>query len=320
MHTLRVRVASKRLEAQDICSFELVAADAGAALPSFTAGAHVDVHLPGGLVRQYSLWNRPDEPAVYRIAVLKEATGRGGSRAMHEAVHEDAVLTIGTPRNQFALADAGAKALLLAGGIGVTPILSMAQHLSALGRPFEMHYCTRSAARTAFRERVASLGQVHAVHVHHDDGSAGQRLDIAQLLKAQPADCHLYVCGPQGFMAAVLQAARDLGWPDARAHREFFAAVSAAQSGDAAFQVQLGRSGRVIDVAADQSVVQALAQAGVVVPTSCEQGICGTCVTGVLQGTPDHRDTFLMPEEQAANRCFTPCCSRARSPLLVLDL
>lgn len=317
--TLNVRVARKTVEAEGICSFELVAADGGA-LPAFSAGSHVDVQVPGGLTRQYSLCNDPAESHRYLIAVLDDPASRGGSRAMHAQLREGDALTISAPKNHFALAHEARSHLLLAGGIGVTPILCMAERLARIGADFRMHYCTRSASRTAFRQRIASSGFADRVHFHHDDGAAAQRLDIAALLSSPQPGVHVYVCGPKGFMDAVLGSARAQGWPPAQLHVEFFSADIAPSDGDAGFEVQLASSGRIVAVPKDQTVVQALAAAGVEVQTSCEQGICGTCLTRVLEGEPEHKDLYLTPEEQAAGDVFTPCCSRAKSARLVLDL
>lgn len=316
---LSVRVLRKTVEAEGICSLELAAAD-GSGLPPFAAGSHIDVMLPGGLTRQYSLCNDPSETHRYQIAVLRDAASRGGSMAVHDQVHEGDLLTISAPKNHFALAHEAASHLLLAGGIGVTPLLCMAERLAHTGGRFEMHYCTRSAARTAFRPRIASAAFAAQVHIHHDDGPDAQRLDLPALLAAPEAGRHLYVCGPTGFINAVLSTARAQGWPEAQLHVEFFGAEVAPVAGDPAFEVVLGSSGRVIRVAADRSVARALAEAGVDLPTSCEQGVCGTCLTRVIEGVPDHRDLYLTPEEQAANDQFLPCCSRAHSARLVLDL
>lgn len=316
---ITVRVARKAVEAQDICSFELVRAD-GAPLPPFSAGSHVDVALPGGLTRQYSLCNDPGESHRYLIAVLRDAASRGGSAAMHAQVHEGDVLQISAPRNHFALAHEARRHLLLAGGIGITPLLCMAERLHAIGADFRLHYASRSPARTAFVQRIAGAGFAARVQHHYDDGDAAQRLDIAALLAAPTEGTHLYVCGPQGFMDAVLATARARGWPEAQLHYEFFGAAPAAKADDGGFEVQLASSGRIIAVAPDQTVTRALEAAGVLVPVSCEQGVCGTCLTRVIEGVPEHRDQYLTPEEQAANDQFTPCCSRAKTPRLVLDL
>ncbi|MEX3933707.1 2Fe-2S iron-sulfur cluster-binding protein [Paraburkholderia phymatum] len=317
--TLTVRVARRSVEAEGIVSFEFASAD-GRELPAFDAGAHIDVHVPGGLIRQYSLCNSPADRRRYQIAVLRDEQSRGGSAGMHESVHEGDEIRISAPRNHFPLAHGEVKHLLLAGGIGLTPLLCMAEHLGDAGASFEMHYCTRSRSRAAFIERIARSPWAAQVQYHFDDGDAAQRLDLQALLAQPQPDAHLYVCGPQGFMNAVLDMARSLGWPEQQLHYEFFSAAPVDTSNDGAFEVRLSRSGRIVPIPADRSVAQALADAGVDVPVSCEQGICGTCITRVIDGEPDHRDLFLSPEEQARNDQFLPCCSRAKSRRLVLDL
>ncbi|MDB5885193.1 MAG: ferredoxin [Polaromonas sp.] len=317
--TIPVRVVRKQQEALDICSFELVAED-GAPLPAFSAGSHVDVHLPGGLTRPYSLCNPPGENHRYLIGVLRDPASRGGSVAMHDQVAEGQQLQISAPVNHFALAHDAKCHLLLAGGIGVTPILCMAERLANTGADFEMHYCTRSPDRTAFHQRITGSSFAPRVHFHFDDGAAAQKLDMAALLAAPASGVHLYVCGPKGFMDAVLGTARQNGWPEAQLHYEFFAGAVMASATDASFEVQLASTGQVVVVPLGKTVVQALAEAGVEVQMSCEQGVCGTCLTRVIEGIPDHKDLYLTPEEQAANDQFTPCCSRSRSARLVLDL
>jgi len=319
LSTLSVRVARKATEAVDICTFELVDVNGGP-LPAFSAGSHVDVHLSGGITRQYSLCNDPKETHRYLIGVLRDPASRGGSRAMHDQVVVGQVLQISAPRNHFPLAHDAKRSLLLAGGIGVTPILCMAERLAITGADFEMHYCTRSAERTGFCNRIASSGFASKVKFHFDDGAASQKIDLAALLAVPQTGLHLYVCGPKGFMDAVLKTARDKGWPEGQLHYEFFGAEVAKSDSDASFEIKLASSGRIIRVPKDQTVVKALAQAGVEILTSCEQGVCGTCLTRVLEGEPDHKDSYLTPEEQAANDQFLPCCSRSKTPQLVLDL
>lgn len=316
---LRVRVAVRRDEALDICSLDLVPVD-GSALPGFSAGAHIDVHLPGGLVRQYSLCNPPGETQRYRIAVLRDAASRGGSATVHDQLQVGTVLDIGTPRNLFELDPAAPHHLLLAGGIGITPLLAMAEQLAAQGGAFTLHHATRSRERTPFVAQLASAPYADRVHHHFDDGPAMQKLDLAATLRSAPAGSHLYVCGPTGFMEAVLAEGRAQGWDEARLHREYFAAAPTGTAGDGGFELELASSGRVIPVAADQTALAALLAAGLDIPMSCEQGVCGTCLTGVKSGVPDHRDQYLTPEERAANNQFLPCCSRASSARLVLDL
>jgi vanillate O-demethylase ferredoxin subunit len=317
---LNVVVTRKHYEARDIASFEL-ASEEGRALPSFAAGSHVDVHLPGALVRQYSLCNDPSETHRYVIAVLRDESGRGGSKAVHDLVHEGDRLQISAPRNHFALAHQVPHHLLLAGGIGVTPILCMAERLAATGESFDMHYCTRSKERTAFAARIAQATFSESVQLHHDDRDGGSTFELDRILDSAPAGAHLYVCGPRGFMHAVLNMARAKAWTEERLHYEFFGASAdlTATTGNS-FSVRIASSGATIDVPSECTVVQALAANGIEVLTSCEQGVCGTCLTRVLSGQPDHRDSYLTPEEQAANDQFLPCCSRSKSSLLVLDL
>lgn len=316
---IEVSVVARNNQAQDICSFELARAD-GAPLPAFAAGAHIDVHLPGGLIRQYSLCNPPWETQSYLIGVLKDPASRGGSKAMHEQMQVGQKLLISEPRNLFPLSEDARRSLLFAGGIGITPILCMAERLHRLGADFQLHYCARSSERAAFVERLQAAPFAERVQLHFDDGPAAQRLDAAAVLAEPAADTHLYVCGPGGFMEHVLSTAKAQGWADQRAHREYFAAAPINHDSDGSFAVQLNSSGQIIQIRADQSVAEALEACGIDIPLSCEQGICGTCLTRVLAGEPEHRDLFLTEAEQALNDQFTPCCSRAKSPLLVLDL
>lgn len=323
-HGLRtVRVARKAHEATDVCTFELVDPD-GAALPPFAAGAHIDVHIAPGLVRQYSLCGDPADRARYLIAVLRAPESRGGSDAMHDAVHEGQEIRIGAPRNCFPLAPETQPSLLLAGGIGVTPILSMAERLSLIGTDFEMHYLTRSREQTAFYARIADSAYAAKVSFHHDDGPHAQRFDLPALLERHRGRAHLYVCGPAGLLAFVRETARQQGWPDDAVRFEYFSADAAAgaerAASDAVFEVEVASTGRRHRVASNQTVVEALAAQGVDIPTSCGQGVCGTCLTRVLAGKPDHRDYYLSAAEQARNDQFLPCCSRAKGSLLVLDL
>ncbi len=316
MSDLQVQVLTRRVEAEGICSYELARAD-GAPLPAFSAGAHIDVHLPGGLVRQYSLCNDDRETHRYRIAVLRDPASRGGSVTVHEQVQEGDTLTISAPRNHFPLV-AAPFSLLLAGGIGITPLLCMAQRLAATGQDFRLHYCTRSLARTAFHDSVAAFGE--RARLHLDDGDATQKLDLPAALAAAPAGSRLYVCGPTGFIDFVVNTARAAGWPADHLHLEYFGAAPQDTAGDRAFEVRIASTGQTYAVPADKTVVEALQDQGVEVLISCEQGVCGTCLTRVLEGECEHRDMYLTDEEKARHDQFLPCCSRARSPLLVLDL
>lgn len=322
---LELTVAARTPLAEGIALFELHPPP-GQALPPFEAGAHVEVqlqHQGRALARPYSLCNAPGETHRWQIAVQREPASRGGSAAVHEQLQPGVRVRTTPPRNRFELAPGPQASLLLAGGIGITPLLAMAEALHAAGRPFVLHHATRSAARTPFVERLALAPWHHRVRRHFDDGPPEQRLDIAATLAeaaASDAGTHLYVCGPQGFMDAVLAAARAAGWPEARLHWESFGADVAPQAGDRAFTLVLARSGLTLHVDAGCTAAQAIAAAGVCLPTSCEQGVCGTCLTPVLEGRPEHRDRYLTPEERAAGTQFTPCCSRALDDRLVIDL
>lgn len=319
---MKVTLTRKLAVATDICLFELAPAQ-GTTLPPFTAGAHIDVHI-GGFVRQYSLCNSPTERDVYRIGVLREPASRGGSVAMHACV-PGTTLEISEPRNHFPLEAQATHSILLAGGIGITPLMSMAAHLHETGGSFELHYCSREPQRAAFLDRLETPPFRHRAQCYFDNDSSGKRIDFAQVLAGPEPGKHLYVCGPAGFIEAVLAAAAQAGWASGNVHREYFAAgatssAAGAAGNDGPFQVSLASSGRVVDVPAGTSIVEALRGCGVEVPVSCEQGVCGTCLTRVLSGTPDHRDVYLTDEERAANDQMLPCCSRALTPMLVLDL
>lgn len=316
MSSLQVKVLRRREEAEGIASYELARAD-GQPLPPFSAGSHIDVHLPGGLVRQYSLCNDPHEAAHYRIGVLRDAASRGGSIAMHEQVREGDVITISEPRNHFPL-HAAPHSLLLAGGIGITPLMCMAQRLAAIGASFELHASNRSRARSAFLDELKSFGE--RFHLHLDDGEASQKLDLPAVLKAAPVGSRIYVCGPTGFIDFVVATAKAQGWPTDQLHLEYFGAAPQDTTGDREFEVRIASTGQSYRIPADQTVTAALQAQGVDIMVSCEQGVCGTCITRVLEGECDHRDMYFTDEEKAKGDQFTPCCSRAKSSVLVLDL
>lgn len=314
---LDLRIVSRRDEAEDIVALVLAAPDGGP-LPPFSAGSHVDVEVAPGLIRQYSLCSTPAARDHYEIAVLRDPASRGGSIAIHEQFREGGTVRISEPRNHFPLQPVRDKALLLAGGIGVTPLLCMADRLSAVGAPFALHYCTRSPARTAFRDRIAASDFAGQVHHHFDDGPEAQRLDPAPLFAGAGPDVDLYICGPAGFIDWITAAAASAGIAQAHIHREYFSAapVESAPGGDAPFVLRIASTGEAVTVGADESAAAALARHGIEISISCEQGICGTCITRVIEGEPDHRD-MLMIEGDAE---FTPCCSRSHTPVLVIDL
>lgn len=316
---INVQIASKTRETADICLLEL-ARPGGGALPAFSAGAHIDVHLPGGVIRQYSLCNHPGESHRYQIAVLRDPESRGGSIMIHDQLDEGDEITISEPRNLFPLEHDAKKHLLIAGGIGITPILCMAERLSHMDREFELHYCTRTPEETAFRQRILNSDFKNRAQFHHSRHGNGKRLDAETLLAKPDAGTHLYVCGPNPFMEYVLETARKHGWAESQLHREYFAADAINHEGDTSFEVQLASSGTVIQIPEDRSVLEVLLEHDIDIPFACEEGVCGTCATRLLEGEPDHRDVFMTPEEHAANEEFAACCSRSKSKRLVLDI
>jgi vanillate O-demethylase ferredoxin subunit len=319
MGELIARVACVRDEAQDVRSFELVPAE-GIPFPAFSAGSHVDVHIAPGLVRQYSLCNDPSEGGRYQIAVKREPASRGGSQAMHERVREGDRLTISVPRNNFPLSPVAKHHLLIAGGIGITPLLGMARQLLPSGADFALVYFSRSMAHTAFHDLLSAPEYRGRVTFHYAVEPEQVRAYLRKLLWTRPADGHLYLCGPRPFMDLVETTAAPT-WPPDAVHLEYFTADPLSLAGPkGSFVVRLARHGGEFEIAEGRTIIEVLAEHGVVVDTSCEQGVCGTCLTGVLEGEPDHRDVFLTDSEKCANDRMTVCVSRAKSARLVLDL
>ncbi|MGH3587402.1 MAG: PDR/VanB family oxidoreductase [Pseudonocardia sp.] len=304
-HTLRLRVVVARREAESITSYEFAHPD-GAELPAWEPGAHVDVHLPSGTVRQYSLCGDPAGDR-WRIAVLREPDGRGGSAWVHDSLHPGAEVRVRGPRNHFALVPAP-RYLFVAGGIGITPILPMIVAAEAAGAGWELAYGGRSRSSMAFRDELTDP----RVQLHPQD-EAGL-LDLDGLLADLPPDALVYCCGPEPLLAAVEERC-----PPGRLHTERFAPKDRAGPG-AGFEVELARSGLTVSVPPDRSILDVAEEAGVGVLSSCSEGTCGTCETPVLHGEIDHRDSVLTAEEQAVGDCMMICVSRARCPRLVLDL
>lgn len=324
---LRVRVAAVEPLTPQIKSFRLVAAEGGL-LPGFEAGAHIQVEVPpataGGPAqwRSYSLIHADAGTSTqagvpeYRIAVRLEEASRGGSAHMHAAVRVGDVLTLRAPTNHFPLAPQPVT-LLLAGGIGITPILSLATALKAQGRPFVLHYSSRSRDQFVLLDELRAVAGEH-LHLHADDDPS-TKLSIDALLQAATPDQPIYVCGPAGMIDATVATAQRLGWRERDIHFERFTEAT-PQEGDQPFEVVLKSSGRVIPVPADRSVLDVLTEAGVDVMYDCRAGYCGLCQTGVCDGEIDHRDSYLSEADKAAGRCMQVCVSRARGARLVLDL
>jgi ferredoxin-NADP reductase len=286
----------------------------GGVLPPAEAGAHIDLFLRPDLIRQYSLLRPSKAPDSYVVGVKKDEASRGGSRYIHEQLRVGDVIEVGTPRNNFPLVEEAEQSVLLAGGIGVTPIWAMAQRLEALGRSWRLHVSNRSREDAALLEELAANP---SVSLHFDD-EAGGFLDIARLVVEAPSSAHFYCCGPAPMLAAYRSATAHL--PSHQVHDEAFTLAVADADAQSGFNVRLARSSREIAVPADMSILECLRNQGVEAVSSCEAGVCGMCETGVLEGEVEHRDHVLSPEEQAGNDRMMICCSRARSPLLVLDL
>jgi len=319
---LTVRVQRIVRQTDEVASFEFVHPQ-GRTLPGYSAGAHIDVHLPGGFMRPYSLACAPDaaQPLRYLIGVKREPASRGGSVALHERVRVGDLLAIGSPRNSFPLHADAPHHLLLAGGIGLTPLLAMAQQLQRQGASFTLAVFVRSRAHVAFASELSALGP--NVRLHFDDLHVGAKGDIDAFFANAAPQTHAYLCGPAAFMRRVLDAAADAEWAEERLHLEYFAPpeTSSVAGSDEPFVLCLARRGIELPVAADQSAVDALHDMGIDVPTSCEQGVCGTCVVGwraVGGDEPVHRDHCLSRIERRAKVAL--CCSRAQGGRLVVEL
>lgn len=319
---LRLRVLSIEQITPAIKAFELVAQH-GEQLPPFQAGAHIEVMVGGGSSRCYSMLNDPDERHRYIIAVLLERHGRSGSAWMHDCVRQDDYLSCRPPRNGFALNEAADRHILIAGGIGITPIMSMVHRLRRLGAPFVLHYCSRSAATTAYRDVLADMSGGH-VFFYHDGGDPSRGLNLTALLHDRPAGADAYICGPRPMIEAARTATR--AWPATAVHIELFSPGTGVQAErtprtDAGFVVELARSRFTLEVPSDKSLLAVLIEHGFTLPSVCREGWCGTCRVGVLGGEVDHRDDILDETIKASHSAMQVCVSRARpGERLILDL
>ncbi|WP_375462919.1 Rieske 2Fe-2S domain-containing protein [uncultured Methylobacterium sp.] len=311
---LRVQVARRWAAAEGVAGFELRPIDG--LLPAPQPGAHIDVHLPNGLVRPYSLVNGPGETAAYVIGVKRAAASRGGSQCLHEAVRAGDVLAISEPRNNFPLRRDAVRTLLVAGGIGITPLLAMAQTLVHGGHACELHHFASGPEGLAFPERLAALGDAHIPHLGLDPEETAARL--AALLAAYRPGLHVYLCGPPPMLEAARSIAARAGWPEAAVHAEYFENTTRLDAGTS-FEVALARSALTLTVPAGRTILDVVRAHGIDLPSSCEQGACGTCRATLIAGEPDHRDVYLSAAERAEGAIIT-CVSRARSGRLVLDL
>jgi vanillate O-demethylase ferredoxin subunit len=312
---LTLRVADLSAEAKDAMVVEL-RDPAGRDLPPFTPGAHIELVMPGGIVRQYSLCNDSRERDRYRVGVGLAAASRGGSRYVHQSLRVGDTIPVTPPRNNFPLAVAAPRHDFFAGGIGITPILSMVQWCEANGRPWHLYYLVRSRQRAAFLEQLAAYGD--KVTLHADD-EAGRLFDVAGAVAGLPRDSHVYCCGPAPLMLAVEQAAKDR--PSETVHFEWFTAreveTPVRKEG---FTVKLARSGKSFVVPPDKTILDVLEENGIDVAYSCREGLCATCETPVLSGIPEHRDSVLTEAEKKSGKSMMICISRSLSDVLELDL
>lgn len=294
-----------------------LAAKEGHVLPNFDAGAHVDVRISPGLTRQYSLCGDPAETGKYRLGVLRDENSRGGSAAMNERIVAGDQLVISEPKNHFPLLDAQ-HTILVGGGIGITPLIAMAHQLHSKGRSFDLHYCVSNAEKAAFQEDLTASPFSEKVATYYSRGGELPSFVPSEHLRKASGNTHIYVCGPTGFMDWVFDEARALGYPPNALHKEDFGADVDLSGGS--FTVIAKETGVTVTVAEGQRIVDALTEAGIDIEVSCEEGVCGTCLCDVVEGEPDHRDSFLTEEERDSNELIMVCCSRAKSPTLVLDI
>ncbi|MDY6798955.1 MAG: PDR/VanB family oxidoreductase [Pseudomonadota bacterium] len=314
LDSLSVRVSAIEVVAPLIREFTLEAVDG--ALPAFSPGSHVQVLMPGDgreIRNAYSLCSDPRDSSRYRIAVRLQERSRGGSEFMHRRVRVGDLLRITPPANLFSPVSLARRHLLIAGGVGITPFMSYITELERLDAEYELHYLYRSSQTGAYRDE---LKQRLGSRFKEYDSDSGVRCDLNTLLSGRGPGTHVYICGPKSLIEGVCSTAKALGWPESLIHYEAFAAP---QSGEP-FQARLSKSGKVVDVKPDESLLEALEREGVAVPNLCRGGVCGQCVTRVINGTVEHRDAYLSTGERAGGACIMPCVSRAAGKHLILDL
>ncbi|MDG2428275.1 MAG: Rieske 2Fe-2S domain-containing protein [Acidimicrobiales bacterium] len=313
--SLRVQVLRKWVTAEGIVGLELESI--GKPLPTPQPGAHIDVHLPNGLVRQYSLTNAPGQGSLYRLGVKLESDSRGGSSCLHETVKEGDVLAISEPRNNFSLRRDAVKTLLVAGGIGVTPLLSMAHTLRNNKLDYELHYFAQTDGHLAFPEVLQEFGDAVVLHLGLSPEATSK--ELTALLLGYKSAMHVYVCGPGPMLEAARRIASEEGWPDTAVHFEYFRNTIEIDS-SSSFEVSLARSALTLEIPSGKTILEILRANGITLMSSCEQGACGTCEVPVVEGDPEHQDVYLNDSEKAAGQRIMTCVSRAKSPRLVLDI
>lgn len=309
-----MRVTRNEPIADGIYLLELRSASA-ASLPPFTAGAHITLTTPKGLLRKYSLCNDPAERDRYQVAIKREANGRGGSLDLTDNVKVGDTLMVAPPVNDFGLPPRGQDFLFIAGGIGVTPMMAMIHELRAAGKRFRLFYFNRTPEMTAFRDALSAPELKDSVVIHYDQGDPARSYDLKPVLKERQNREHLYCCGPRPLMEAV-RAMTD-HWSSTAVHFEAFSEAETHKATDRPFNVRLARTGKTLAVPADKTILEVLRDNGLDVPSSCETGTCGTCRTKMLDGVADHRDLVLAEHEKADTIMI--CVSRAKSDEITLD-
>ena len=318
---LNLRVTKRTRETEKIAKFELAHPN-GDGLPQFKAGAHLQINIPNGLTRQYSICNSPITKDKYEIAVYLDEHSRGGSAWMHQLKVGDDIQTE-YPINRFEY-QSGARSVFLAGGIGITPLLSMAEQAILDGSRFQFYVCTRTFEETPFKERLKEIAVIGDVHYRHSSVPASARIDFKEVLAKVEKDAHIYICGPRGFINDAIEAGTHFGYSENQIHYERFSnsveSYTNSNSNASEFSIDLRKSNRQFIVRSDETIAAVLVRAGMEIPLSCEQGVCGTCATRVLAGLPDHRDEYLTKNEKLKNNVMMICCSRSLGPQLILDL
>lgn len=311
-----VRIASVDCAASDVLRLELHAAGGGP-LPAFSAGAHIDLHLANGLVRSYSLLNDPAETHRYVVAVHRAPQSRGGSAYVHDQLRPGTVLDVTGPRNHFALDETAAHTVLIAGGIGITPLYAMLQRLESQRRSWQLYYCARTREHAALRQELQRYGR--QAMFHFDQEREGKLLDLPAAIASAPPGSHFYCCGPLPMLAAFEAATAHL--PAHHVHVEYFRPKEPAPPSHAhAYLVRLARSDLQFRVGPDETILDKLIELDVEIPYSCREGVCGSCEARVLEGVPEHRDQVLSQADREAGQSMMVCCSGCRGDLLVLDL
>lgn len=311
-----VVVKNRHVEGGNIAVMEFESATS-ATLPKVEAGAHIDVHLPNGMVRQYSLCQNPNDEGKFRLGILRDPESRGGSVSAFDEIKDGMQIQVSEPKNLFPLLKAK-HSVLIGGGIGITPLITMAYQLASEGTSFELHYCGASPENCAFVDEIKNGELAQYTTFHFKSEGASHRAFFESAIKNIDSESHIYTCGPVGFMDWVINLATTHDFPEQQIHKEYFQ-IETDTSGDS-FEVVAERSGKIIMVEAGETILQALAKEGIEIEMSCEQGVCGTCMCDVIEGEPDHRDVYFTDEEKASNEQILVCCSRSKTPRLVLDI